>query len=207
MNKKEQEEEEQHPRFLIHFEGCGHQRIVDASTLMNPYASDPTMHRGNYHLCMHCFHEKRGRCDISLYHKVAAVIPLSQPKRRQQQQEEEEDSTIMTTNDNSDKNNITITTEERIKINVAYLNWLYVKSRERKKQNKGLLDTRRAIELVITDAGGEKALKELFLKEQDEKIIDKLSKLNPVIAETFKQDREAGLQALNGFIADLESSD
>ena len=73
-------------------------------------------------------------------------------------------------------------------------------------RNKGLLDTRRAIELVIRDAGGEKSLKELFLKEQDEKIIDELSKLNPMIEETFKKDREAGLQALNGFIADLESS-
>jgi hypothetical protein len=103
-----------------------------------------------------------------------------------------------------DNNIITITTEERIKINVEYLAWLYAKSRERKKQNKGLLDTRRAIELVIRDAGGEKALKELFLKEQDEKIIDALAELNPMIAETFKQDREAGLQALNGIIVDLE---
>jgi hypothetical protein len=113
----------------------------------------------------------------------------------------------MTTKDNSDKNNITITTEERIKINIEYLAWLYAKSRERKKQNKGLLDTQRTIELVIRDAGGEKALKQLFLREQDEKIIDELAKLNPMIAETFKQDREAGLQALNEFIADLESSD
>jgi hypothetical protein len=103
-----------------------------------------------------------------------------------------------------DNNIITITTEERIKINIEYLAWLYAKSREWKKQNKGLLDTRRAIELVMRDAGGEKALKELFLKEQDEKIIDKLSKLNPMIAQTFKQDREAGLQALNEFIVDLE---
>ncbi|HET6809145.1 MAG TPA: hypothetical protein VFH28_08800 [Nitrososphaera sp.] len=110
----------------------------------------------------------------------------------------------MTTKDNSEKNNITITTEERIKINIEYLAWLYAKSRERKKQNKSLLDTRRAIELVMRDAGGEKALKELFLKEQDEKIIDELSKLNPMIAETLKQDREAGMQALNGLIADLE---
>lgn len=111
----------------------------------------------------------------------------------------------MATN-NTDKNNITITTEERIKINIEYLGWLYAKSRERKKQNKGLLDTRRAIELVIRDSGGEKALKELFLKEQDGKIIDEISKSNPMVAETFKQDREAGLQALNGFIADLECS-
>jgi hypothetical protein len=110
----------------------------------------------------------------------------------------------MTTKDNSEKNNITITTEERIKINIEYLAWLYTKSRERKKQNKGLLDTRRAIELVMRDAGGEKALKKLFLKEQDEKIIDELSKLNPMIAETLKQDREAGMQALNGLIVDLE---
>ncbi len=112
-------------------------------------------------------------------------------------------STIMMTNDKSD-NIITITTEERIEINMQYLAWLYAKSRERKKQNKGPLDTRHAIELVMRDAGGEKALKELFLKEQDEEIIDELSKLNPMIAETLKQDREAGLQALNAFIADLE---
>jgi hypothetical protein len=110
----------------------------------------------------------------------------------------------MTTKDNSDNNNITITTEERIKINVNYLDWLYAKSRERKKQNKGQLDTQRAIELVIMDAGGAKALKELFLKEQDEKIIDELAKSNPKIQEKFKQDREAGLQALNEFIVDLE---
>ena len=112
----------------------------------------------------------------------------------------------MTTKDNSCNNNITITTEERIKINVNYLDWLYAKSRERKKQNKGQLDTQRAIELVIRDAGGEKALKELFLKEQDEKTIDELTKLNPIIEKTFKQDREAGLQALNEIIANLESS-
>ena len=106
---------------------------------------------------------------------------------------------------NDDGNNIiAIPTEERIKINVEYLTWLYAKSKERKKQNKGLLDTRRAIELVIRDAGGEKALKQLFLKEQDEKIIDVLAKLNPMIAEMIEQDREAGLQALNGFIVDLE---
>ena len=111
--------------------------------------------------------------------------------------------TIMMTNDDGN-NIIAIPTEERIKINVEYLTWLYAKSKERKKQNKGLLDTRRAIELVIRDAGGEKALKQLFLKEQDEKIIDVLAKLNPMIAEMIEQDREAGLQALNGFIVDLE---
>src|SRR5919112_1215851 len=108
------------------------------------------------------------------------------------------------TNDNSNINNMTITTEERIKINIEYLTWLYTKSRERKKQNKGLLDTRRAIELVIRDAGGEKALKQLFLKEQDEKIIEEITRLNPMIEEMFKQDREVGLQALNEFIVDLE---
>jgi hypothetical protein len=114
-------------------------------------------------------------------------------------------STITMTNDKSDNNIIAITTEERIEINMQYLAWLYAKSKERKKQNKGLLlDTRHAIELVMRDAGGEKALKELFMKEQDEKIVDELSKLNPMIAETLKQDREASLQALNGFIADLE---
>ena len=111
--------------------------------------------------------------------------------------------TIMMTNDEGN-NIIAIPTEERIKINMEYLTWLYAKSKERKKQSKGLLDTRRAIELVIRDAGGEKALKQLFLKEQDEKIIDVLAKLNPLIAEMIEQDREAGLQALNGFIVDLE---
>ncbi|MDQ3888903.1 MAG: hypothetical protein M3251_06485 [Thermoproteota archaeon] len=110
----------------------------------------------------------------------------------------------MITNVRSNNNIIAITTEERIEINMQYLAWLYAKSRERKKHNKGLLDTRHAIELVMRDAGGEKALKELFLKEQNEKITDELSKLNPMIAETLKQDREAGLHALNGFIADLE---
>jgi hypothetical protein len=94
---------------------------------------------------------------------------------------DQRNSTIMMTNDKSEDNNIiTITPEERIEINMRYLAWLYVKSKERKKQNKGLLlDARRAIELVIRDAGGEKALKELFLKEQDEKIIDELAKSNP----------------------------
>src|SRR5918997_999615 len=100
-------------------------------------------------------------------------------------------STIMmkTTNDNVNHNTTTITTEEQIMINAKY--------RERKRQNKGLLlDIQRAFELVIRDARGEKALKELFLKEQDDKIIDELARLNPMIAETFKQDREAGLRAL-----------
>jgi hypothetical protein len=114
-------------------------------------------------------------------------------------------STITMTNDKSDNNIIAITTEERIEINMQYLAWLYAKSKERKRQDRGLLlDTRHAIELVMRDAGGEKALKELFLKEQDEKIVDELSKLNPMIAETLKQDRQVSLQALNGFIADLE---
>jgi hypothetical protein len=112
-------------------------------------------------------------------------------------------TTIMTT-ESSDNSNIIITTEERIKINIEYIAWLYAKSRERKKQNKGLLDNRRAIELVIRDAGGEKALKELFLKEQVENIIQEITRLNPIIEEMFKQDREVGLQALNEFIVDLE---
>jgi hypothetical protein len=93
----------------------------------------------------------------------------------------------MMTNDNFNNYNSTITTEERIKINVKYLAWLYAKAKERKKQNKYVLDTKRALELVIRDAGGEKAVKELFLKEQDEKIIDELVRLNPTIAETFGQ--------------------
>jgi hypothetical protein len=101
----------------------------------------------------------------------------------------------------------TITTEERIKIIVKYLTWLYAKSKEIKKQNKELLDTKRAVELIIKDAGGEKALKELFLKEQDEKLIDGLAKLNPMIAETFDQHKEARLHALNKLILDLEISD
>ena len=111
----------------------------------------------------------------------------------------------MMTNDKSDNKIIAITIEERIEINMQYLAWLYAKSKERKRQDRGLLlDTRHAIELVMRDAGGEKALKELFLKEQDEKIVDELSKLNPMIAETLKQDRQVSLQALNGFIVDLE---
>lgn len=116
---------------------------------------------------------------------------------------------IMRSKDNSQNNNIiTITPEERTKINIEYLTWLYSKSKERNKQNNGLLlDTRRAIELVMKDTGGERALKELFLKEQDEKIIDELAKSNPKMEEMFKQDREAGLQALSAFIADLEKND
>jgi hypothetical protein len=56
-------------------------------------------------------------------------------------------------------------------------------SQRRGRKNEGLLDTRPAFKLVMRDAGGEKALKELFfLKEQDEKIIEELSKLNPMIA-------------------------
>jgi hypothetical protein len=118
---------------------------------------------------------------------------------------DQRNSTVMMTNYNTQNNNIiAITTEERIKINIEYLTWLYTKSRERRKQNKGLRDTRRAIELIVKDAGGEKALKELFLKEQDDKIIDGFAKLNPKIEETFKQDREAGLQALSAFISDLD---
>lgn len=105
-------------------------------------------------------------------------------------------------------NTITITTEERIKINLEYLAWLYAKSKERKKQNRDLLrDTRSAIELVTKDIGGEKALKELFLKEQNEKIIDELAKSNPRIEEKLKQDRDTCIQTLSGFIADLEKND
>jgi CheY-like chemotaxis protein len=112
-------------------------------------------------------------------------------------------------NDKSkDNNSITITTYERIEINIHYLAWLYAKSKEekkKKKQNTGvLLDTKHAIEVVMRDAGGERAVKELFLKEQENKIIDKLAKSNPKIKETFKQDRDTGLQALSALIADLE---
>jgi hypothetical protein len=112
----------------------------------------------------------------------------------------------MMTNDISNSNFITITAEERIKINMEYLTWLYAKSKDRKKQNNGLLplDNQRAIELVMRDAGGEKELKQLFLKEHDERIVDELAKSNPMIAEKLKQDREAVLQALNVFIVDLE---
>ena len=110
---------------------------------------------------------------------------------------------MMMTNDNIDNYTMAITTEGRIKINVKYLAWLYAKSKERKKQNKGLLDTKRAVELVIRDTGGEEALKELFLKEQDEKTIDDLKKLNPVVAERFGQHREPGLQVLKELVLDL----
>ncbi|MDQ3851317.1 MAG: hypothetical protein M3299_00615 [Thermoproteota archaeon] len=110
---------------------------------------------------------------------------------------------MMMANDNIDNYTRTIATEVRTKINVKYLAWLYAKSKEKKKQNKDVFDTKRAVELVIRDAGGEEALKELFLKEQDEKIIDDLKKLNPVISERFGQHREPGLQALKELIPDL----
>jgi hypothetical protein len=110
---------------------------------------------------------------------------------------------MMMTNDNIDNYTMAIATEERIKINVKYLAWLYAKSKERKKQHKDVFDTKRAVELVIRDAGGEEALKELFLKEQDEKIIDDLKKLNPVIGERLGQHRELGLQVLKELIPDL----
>jgi hypothetical protein len=109
----------------------------------------------------------------------------------------------MMANDNFNNYTRTITTEERIMINVKYLVWLYAKSKERKKQNNDVFDAERALELVIRDAGGEEASKELFLKEQDEKIIDDLKKLNPVIAEGFGQHREPGLQVLKESIPDL----
>jgi hypothetical protein len=109
----------------------------------------------------------------------------------------------MMANDNFNNCTMAITTEERIKINVKYIAWLYDKSKEKKKQHKHVFDTKRAVELVIRDAGGEDALKELFLKEQDEKIIDDLKKLNPLIAERFGQHREPGLQALKELIPDL----
>ncbi len=93
----------------------------------------------------------------------------------------------MMVNDSSNNYTSTITTEERLKINVKYLAWLYAKSKERKKQNNDVFDTEREFELVIRDAGGEKAVKELFLKEQDDKIIDELVSLDPTIAETLGQ--------------------
>jgi hypothetical protein len=93
----------------------------------------------------------------------------------------------MMVNDNFNNYTRTITTEERLKINVKYLAWVYAKSKERNKQNKDVFDTKRAFELVIRDAGGEKAVKELFLKEQDDKIIDELVSLDPTIAETLGQ--------------------
>jgi exopolysaccharide biosynthesis predicted pyruvyltransferase EpsI len=93
----------------------------------------------------------------------------------------------MMANDNFNNYTRTITTEERIIINVKYLAWLYAKSKERKKQTNDVFDAERAIELVVRDTGGEKAVKELFLKEQDEKIINELVSSNPTIAETFGQ--------------------
>ncbi len=202
MNEKEQEEQQR--RFLTHFEECGHQRTVD-TTHINPHASNYSTDKGNYHLCIHYFHEKIGRCEISLSYKAADEIPAPQSKRKGLRLDE--DRTCMPTNQHSDKNNMTITPEERIKINIEYLDWLYAKSRERKKQNKGLLDIRRAIELVIREAGGENALKELFLKERDWKIINELSKSNPKIAEAFEQESDASLHALNEFIVNLENNE
>ena len=93
----------------------------------------------------------------------------------------------MMANDNFNNYTRTITTEERIKINVKYIAWLFAKSKERKKQNNEVFDAESAIELVIRDAGGEKAVKELFLKEQDEKIINELASSNATIAETLGQ--------------------
>jgi hypothetical protein len=117
-------------------------------------------------------------------------------------------STVMRRKENGDdSNNISIINEERIKINIEYLGWLYTKSRERKKQNKDLLNNRRAMELVIIDAGGENALKEMFLKEQAEKTIEELAKSDPLIEQIFKQDTQACLQALSLFLADLETDD
>lgn len=117
-------------------------------------------------------------------------------------------NTFMRRKENGDdSNNISIITEERIKINIEYLGWLYTKSRERKKQNKDLLNNRRAMELVIRDAGGENALKEMFLKEQAEKTIEELAKLDPLIEQIFKQDTQACLQALSLFLVDLETDD
>jgi hypothetical protein len=203
MNKKEQEQ--QQPRFPFHFEGCEDKRIVDSNTsLVNSNASYPTMHRGNCHLCMHYFQEKRGRCEISIYHKAADEIPVPQSKRRRLQQEQ--DRTSAPTNHNIDKNKVTISLEERIKINMDYLDWLCQVNRV-EETNNGLLSTRRAIELVIIETGGERALKELFIKEQEGKIINELSRSNPKIADAFKQDRKTGLTTLNEFIVNLESSD
>ncbi|HZB79930.1 MAG TPA: hypothetical protein VE264_01490 [Nitrososphaera sp.] len=117
-------------------------------------------------------------------------------------------NTFMRRKENGDdSNNISIITEERIKINIEYLGWLYTKSRERKKQNKDLLNNRRAMELVIRDAGGENALKEMFLKEQAEKTIEELAKLDPLTEQIFKQDTQACLQALSLFLVDLETDD
>jgi hypothetical protein len=118
-------------------------------------------------------------------------------------------STVMRRKENGDdsNNNISIVTEERIKINIEYLGWLYTKSRERKKQNKDLLNNRRAMKLVIRDAGGENALKEMFLKEQAEKTIEELAKSDPLTEQMFKQDTQACLQALSLFLADLETDD
>ena len=117
-------------------------------------------------------------------------------------------NTFMRRKENGDdSNNISMITEGRIKINIEYLEWLYTKSRERKKQNKDLLNNRRAIELVIKDAGGENALKEMFLKEQGEKTIEELAKLDPLTEQIFKQDTQACLQALSLFLPDLETDD
>jgi hypothetical protein len=93
----------------------------------------------------------------------------------------------MMANDNFNNYTRTITTEERLKINVKYIAWLYAKSKEINKQNNDVFDTECTFELVIRDAGGDKAVKELFLKEQDDKLIDELVILDRTIAETLGQ--------------------
>jgi hypothetical protein len=85
---------------------------------------------------------------------------------------------------------------------------LYQVKRKKERKNKTTVYLILvAIELVIRETAGEKALKQLFLKEQEEKIKKEISRSNPKIAEAFKQGRETGLNALNEFIMNLESSD
>jgi hypothetical protein len=85
---------------------------------------------------------------------------------------------------------------------------LYQVKRKKERKNKTTVYLILvAIELVIRETAGEKALKQLFLKELEEKIKKEISRSNPKIAEAFKQGRETGLNALNEFIMNLESSD
>jgi hypothetical protein len=64
--------------------------LKDASTLMNLYANDPTIHEKNYYLCTYCLDGKSGGCEISPYREISAVMSSAHPKTRRLQQEEKQ---------------------------------------------------------------------------------------------------------------------
>lgn len=64
--------------------------LKDASTLMNPYVNDQTIHGGNYYLCTYCLYRKSDGCEISPYHEVSAVMSSAHPKTRRLIQEEKQ---------------------------------------------------------------------------------------------------------------------